>query len=64
MTCKNCVNWKILPTHNSERGDKGMEDLGYKNCAADKSKFYEKRFLHGNAKKCEKYVAIKNDSSI
>ena len=55
MTCDNCEHWKILSSHGSERGDKGMEALGYRNCAANKSKFYEMRFLHGNSKSCEKF---------
>ena len=55
MPCKNCTHWKILPSHGSERGDKGMEALGYRNCAADNAKFYEMRFLHGNTESCEKF---------
>jgi len=55
MTCKNCINWKIMPSHNSERGDRGMAELGYRNCAADKSRFYEMRFLHENTKSCENF---------
>ena len=59
MTCKTCTYWKILPSTSSDRGDNGMAAQGYKNCDADNTKWKAFRFLHGEAKACDKYQAKK-----
>ena len=57
MTCKNCDYWKLIPSNGSAQGDREMKALDYANCLQDKSKPQIYRFLHKDAKACDKYKA-------
>lgn len=43
--CETCKFWQPVPTNNSDKIDRDMERLGYRNCLNDRSAFAFGRFV-------------------
>lgn len=54
--CKTCKHWQTIPVQGNERSEPAMIKMGYRNCEADKSVVGSGRYLHGEAKGCDKWT--------